>query len=300
MRVTAVSVIVALSLSVSICANQRKPDTSGNDASKTVSPSQRASGVVINTSDASLNQSNGSNESDKPKNLWATFLERLVDPVTWFTLLLFGVSCLQWKAARRANKHIRAIERAYVGFSLKSPGLTISEMATVRQRDGVLCHDANLRLSITNHGSTPARVTRALSQVVLSGYVDPLPEKPAYDESRGDPTHVSLVKGDTLDIFTNSVMPQNVVNKLRTKRAKMYLIGYVDYIDRFGRRHRAGFGKVFVPPIDDMDNYRNEARVLNEEAYAARNNMAFVTQHGYNYDRRRKNGEGDDWNEPSE
>jgi GTP-binding protein EngB required for normal cell division len=48
------------------------------------------------------------------------------------------------------------------------------------------------------------------------------------------------------------------------------------------------------------ENYTNEAGTLDEKAYRARNNLVFVDQPGYNYDRERKQGEGEDWQEPAE
>ncbi len=56
------------------------------------------------------------------------------------------------------------------------------------------------------------------------------------------------------------------------------LIGYVDYLDKFGGRHRGGYARKFAPELDGTDN-----------------NLIFVDQTGYNYDRSRKKGEGNDW-----
>ena len=56
--------------------------------------------------------------------------------------------------------------------------------------------------------------------------------------------------------------------------------GYVDYIDQFGQRHRGGYARVYDPRLDTEPS---------------RNNLLFITQKGYNYDRLRKRGEGSDW-----
>jgi hypothetical protein len=61
-----------------------------------------------------------------------------------------------------------------------------------------------------------------------------------------------------------------------------YVYGYVDYIDQFGQRHRAGYARRFKPG----DSSQND-------------NLLFVTQEGYNYDRQRQPGEGRDWGDPS-
>ena len=56
------------------------------------------------------------------------------------------------------------------------------------------------------------------------------------------------------------------------------LLGYVDYMDAFEQRHRFGYARQFVP------NTRE-------------NNLVFITKPGYNYDRERKHGEGNDWDD---
>ena len=60
----------------------------------------------------------------------------------------------------------------------------------------------------------------------------------------------------------------------------LYLIGYVDYIDQFGQRHRGGYARMYKPLTVLLQN---------------QNNLFYVIQEGYNYDRLRKRGEGEDW-----
>jgi hypothetical protein len=54
----------------------------------------------------------------------------------------------------------------------------------------------------------------------------------------------------------------------------MWLYGYVDYVDCFNQRHRAGYAREYDP---------------------ATGTLIFATQPGYNYDRLRIKGEGSDW-----
>jgi hypothetical protein len=51
----------------------------------------------------------------------------------------------------------------------------------------------------------------------------------------------------------------------------------VDYIDAFGERHRGGYARIYDPQP------------------GVPNNLGFVAQDGYNYDRLRDEGEGRDW-----
>ena len=57
---------------------------------------------------------------------------------------------------------------------------------------------------------------------------------------------------------------------------RLIVYGYVDYIDQFGQRHRAGFGRQYHPS-------------------ATTNNMVFPDTGPFNYDCERQVGEGIDW-----
>jgi hypothetical protein len=78
-------------------------------------------------------------------------------------------------------------------------------------------------------------------------------------------------------------------------------IRYVDYIDQFGKRHRSGYGRLYYHWAEIKGPQPNDpgvpSRQAVEQRYMTRNNLVFMTQAGYNYDRERKEGEGNDWNE---
>jgi hypothetical protein len=46
-----------------------------------------------------------------------------------------------------------------------------------------------------------------------------------------------------------------------------------------------------------MVDAKNADRYPTEAVYAARNNLGVVAKEGHNYDRPRRRGEGNDWNE---
>jgi hypothetical protein len=56
---------------------------------------------------------------------------------------------------------------------------------------------------------------------------------------------------------------------------KMIIFGYADYIDQFGIRHRAGYGRLYI-----------DSQV---------NNLAYPDTGPFNYDRIRLPDEGIDW-----
>ena len=62
-------------------------------------------------------------------------------------------------------------------------------------------------------------------------------------------------------------------------------------MDQFGDRHRAGYARLYGPRIDDPRLYKTDAE------FVARNNLVFVSEAGYNYDRVRLPDEGNDWGE---
>ena len=76
------------------------------------------------------------------------------------------------------------------------------------------------------------------------------------------------------------------------KMNKLWLYGYVDYIDQFGQRHRAGWARLYEPDRDDRQYYPSD------DDFAKRSNLVFVAEEGYNYDRERMPREGNDWDKP--
>jgi hypothetical protein len=80
------------------------------------------------------------------------------------------------------------------------------------------------------------------------------------------------------------------MEQVRANSADLYMIGFVDYKDQFGERHRAGYARQYYPAIDEKE-YRTE------EERAKRNNLRVIGQERYNYDRPRGRGEGKDWSE---
>jgi hypothetical protein len=80
------------------------------------------------------------------------------------------------------------------------------------------------------------------------------------------------------------ITPEEMI-AVKDHQSDLYLIGYVDYTDQFKKRHRAGYARVYRPAVDDRGGYKTDAE------FEARNNLAFVTQAGYNYDRLRRRWE---------
>lgn len=108
-----------------------------------------------------------------------------------------------------------------------------------------------------------------------------------------DPEKISrafLVADDHFTSHTDLPFSPMVMAPVMSGERQLIIIGYVDYIDAFRQRHRGGYARSYSPDVDLADYPSPEAR-------AKRNNLVFVAQAGYNYDRLRVPGEGGDWDE---
>jgi hypothetical protein len=183
-------------------------------------------------------------------------------------------------AALKTAQNMEAAERAYVKMSHLLPGVRF-------EQDGTICR-VTVQMRIKNYGRTPAKVTNILFFHQWLPQGEPLPRTPDYPQSVGDEAPKMFLVTDE-EVFT----PQHTqsvtftVEDVRNGVKHLWLYGYVDYIDQFGQRHRSGYASAYNSQFD-----------LTAEGRTDVDNLVFVTQEGYNYDRPRKRGEGNDWDEP--
>jgi hypothetical protein len=161
----------------------------------------------------------------------------------------------------------RAQLRAYVKMSHRAPGVMFSD-------DG-----CDVRLGVKNYGPTPAQVTNALVNFVILAAGQRLPIPPVYEVPAREAVRAFLVIGDEVYFTENSTISLDDVRTM-PEGSTLCVFGYVDYIDIFGMRQRGGYARVYLPQADT-------------------NNLGFIGQDGYNYDRLRTRGEGNDWDEKS-
>jgi hypothetical protein len=69
-----------------------------------------------------------------------------------------------------------------------------------------------------------------------------------------------------------------LLNKIDLTTLNLFVFGYVDYVDKFGARHRSGYARLHDIRIDDPGHW--DGGKVPEK----RNNLPFVTKPGYNYD----------------
>lgn len=181
--------------------------------------------------------------------------------VAWFTYFLA-------KGASRADKHFRLSERAYVKASPVEPGV---------RWDGPAEGGFTVTFRIKNFGNTPAKVTDAVSNAVVipqKWIIDELPQSVRHAFPKE--TKAFLVKNDEFYQHPHNAIDVGERVDVDAGTQRLIVYGYVDYIDQFGVRHRAGFGRQYLPN-------------------ATANNMIFPDTGPFNYDRVREVGEGTDW-----
>jgi hypothetical protein len=66
-------------------------------------------------------------------------------------------------------------------------------------------------------------------------------------------------------------------------------------MDKFSIRHRAGYARVYSPEADRHSSYENGRSVFGRREWTQRNNLPYVLNKNYNYDRERTPNEGNDW-----
>ena len=225
-------------------------------------------------------------EAEKASNdaSLALFTERVVwatvalSVIGFFQLIVFGWQGFQLYCT--VNSFLGS-ERAFVKMSHPAPGIA-REPSTGRFR---------FKIGIKNFGRTPATISDVLLNRLVLPKGSALPGKPPYERQDGPIPKAFLVAGEEMFYERNYQITPAEMIAVKDHHYDLYLIGYVDYIDQFGKRHRSGYARVYQPTIDDRGSYGTDAE------FDARNNLVFVTHGGYNYDRPRKKGEGNDWNE---
>jgi hypothetical protein len=151
-------------------------------------------------------------------------------------------------SALKQAEAIRLAERAYVKLSHR-PFLFDFENRKF-----------TLSIEVKNWGRTPASVLGVSLKCEDWLTENPLPGQPTYAPC--EMWEAFLVAGEAFYFdYRDEWGPPEFDPDLR----RLLLYGYVDYIDIFGRRHRAGYGRFYSPAIST--------------------DLVFIDQPGYNYDK---------------
>lgn len=161
-------------------------------------------------------------------------------------------------------------ERAYVKISHHPPGLKQDSDSS----------QYSIHLRVKNFGQTPATITKIFIRDEIVAANKRLPEVPNYTTSNrctNKESCIFLVREDEFSFFHTIPILENELQEIRRRVQTFYVYGYVDYIDQFGIRHRAGYGRQLI-------------------MFGNGNNLDYILRPGYNYDRPRDKDEGSDWN----
>jgi hypothetical protein len=132
-------------------------------------------------------------------------------------------------------------------------------------------------IRIENFGRTPAEVTDVVLDYIVLPNETPLPIVPKYKRPpEQQPLHALLVAGENFTLYPEFMVEKTDKAAVMDSGKTLYFLGYVDYIDKFGQRRRGGYARKYIQT-------------------SASNNLVFVTQRDYNYDRKRERGQGHDW-----
>ena len=179
-----------------------------------------------------------------------------------------------WMVNRRQGFDTRTIQRAYVKISHPPPGV------------GRLDDSGNiwLTISIKNYGQTPATVSDVVLGRWLSHPANHCQECPTTRWKLKGPSYAHFsVTNDQFFLSRFCTISTDEMNKVKGLISDLYLVGFVDYSDQFGQRHRGGYARQYQPMFDKG------------REFAQQNNLTVVARDGYNYDRVRLRGEGGDW-----
>ena len=174
-------------------------------------------------------------------------------------------------AALEQAKAITLSERAYVGMSHTQPGLIQLPPPDSGYK---------VEMEIRNVGRTPATITDVVLDVSVLDETESLAAILKYPVNAPELAPEIFLYADGF-FFAERRFPisGDVMDDIQTHKKTLILFGYVDYIDQFGRRHRSGYARQYNP----ADN---------------NGNLHIAIKKGYNYDRGRQRGEGNDWDTP--
>ena len=193
--------------------------------------------------------------------------------IAWFTGTLWRSTSALETAAKKQGEDMRAslviasesanaaliqanalmsAERGYAKMSHRAPLDLTQIMASIQ-----------FGMEIRNWGRTPVQVTDICLFTHILSADEQLPNDPPY--GRPEVCHAFLVSMEQFFFIINATAG-NHISDVQSGTKTLYLIGYVDYTDKFGVQHRGGYARRYSPDAPDL---------------------VFVTQEGYNYDRQR-------------
>lgn len=173
--------------------------------------------------------------------------------VALFTGLLAIIAFQQRSIIARQVNSLEAAERAYVRMSHTSPGINPT--------------NRKVQIEIKNVGRTPADVMGVRLGPLVVDAGERLPSPPPYSLTENMLAAQSFVaSGDYFFVRHGIPISDSDWVAIQARQKDLYIFGLVEYVDRFGKWHRAGYARRYAPDREP-------------------NNLAFVGLSGtYTYD----------------
>lgn len=172
--------------------------------------------------------------------------------IAGFTGILAVVAILQWIVYRDTLAANKTIERAYVTLSNISTGLRsdVTEQMRVvggpgNQNETILIRHMSVTLEVKNHGKTPADLLGGIVSLVIE---DNPPQSTSPTNFFSYLPPFFLVSGDTKKWRPTFHLPETLYENIQRANPQLWVVGYIDYRDRFGDKHRCNYGRHYIPP----------------------------------------------------
>jgi hypothetical protein len=191
----------------------------------------------------------------KPSDFWRFTITDVLMVIA--TVALVGATIALWLSAKRSTE---ITERGYVKISHTAPGIVFDAASS------------KLEVQIKNAGRTPASVIDLLLKQVILNANEELPLVPDYSALEPEPKEAFLAAGDKVFVSRSFDLKHSELEAVRSGAARLFLFGYVDYVDVFNKHHRAGYARSYEPSRDTGDPSK-------------RNNLLIVPSRAYNYDK---------------
>lgn len=216
----------------------------------------------------------GKIETDKTRSESLVKLGNWLIPTTSFLNSVFSlflflanlglvvIVCLQLKTTRET-------ERAYVRLSHKKIRISMPKLEQMTENATV---KIEIVVDVMNKGRTPADVHKIFLDKLVFESNKPWPDRLVFNSENTPHAGAFLVANDNCyETFEFSITYAEY-RAIQNKEKKFLLFGYVDYSDKFGKRHVGGYARECTP-IDGDDGYPTM-------------HTEFVSLPDYNYDRR--------------
>ena len=288
--IVALVLVTVVSLSAQQQGAEAKPGSKSRDSEAAAKPSPLAAppdpSPYTGEETRKHNQANikAEQESATANTKIAIDTERMTDYTWWLVIvglttgglqiaLLFFQNLYTGRAANAAKTSadaVRLAERAFFDIAHKD---RLDDGAPTAQ--GIPIH---VRIQIKNRGRTPATVSDAVVGFKIakslkgqaSGFKGPYPHANTHRPK------AYMVPDKQFFFSGNDHVSPSDWAKIQGGSARLYVLGYLDYIDVFNERRRTGYARLYHPVKPG-------------------NNLTFFKTAGYNYDRLRVKGEGNEW-----